>query len=163
MDGAVLIASKSASAVADYFMLRETNTAEVCKLIQNTIHTLYSTPTVYCCTVQGFSSKREFIATQGPLPSTTDDFWRMIWEYNCRAVVMVTKCVEAGRLKCDQYWPSDMEPVFYGDLQVTVVNEDSSCQTWTIRELQITMVCNALIITRIRLHSLNKKPYVTAD
>jgi len=54
---------------------------------------------------------------------------------------MVTKCVEAGRLKCDQYWPSDMEPVFYGDLQVTVVNEDSSCQTWTIRELQITMVC----------------------
>jgi len=53
---------------------------------------------------------------------------------------MLTKCVEAGKLKCDQYWPSDMEPVFYGDLQVTIVSEDSSCNTWTIRELQISMV-----------------------
>ena len=64
----------------------------------------------------------------------------MIWEYNCRAIVMLTKCVEAGRLKCDQYWPSDKEPVFYGDLQVTIINEDFSCNIWTIRELQISMV-----------------------
>jgi len=89
---------------------------------------------------QGFSSKREFIAAQGPLPSTRDDFWRMVWEYNCRAILMLTKCVEVGRIKCEQYWPSDMEPVFYGDLQVTVVSEDSSSNTWTIRELQISMV-----------------------
>jgi len=93
-----------------------------------------------CVVGQGFNSKREFIATQGPLPSTTDDFWRMVWEYNCRAIVMVTKCVEAGRLKCDQYWPRDMEPIFYGDLQVTIISEDSSCHIWTIRELQISMV-----------------------
>ena len=53
---------------------------------------------------------------------------------------MVTKCVEAQRQKCDQYWPSDREPVFYGDLQVNIVNEDLSCSTWTVRELQITMV-----------------------
>jgi len=64
----------------------------------------------------------------------------MIWEYNCRAIVMLTKCVEAGRLKCDQYWPSDYEPVFYGDLQVTVVNLDFSCHSWTIRELEISKV-----------------------
>ena len=48
--------------------------------------------------MQGFSSKREFIATQGPLPSTKDDFWRMIWEYNCQAIVMLTLCVEHGRV-----------------------------------------------------------------
>ena len=101
--------------------------------------------------LQGFSSKREFIATQGPLPSTEDDFWRLVWEYNCRAVVMVTKCSEAGRLKCSHYWPSDMEPVFYGDLQVTIINEDTSGDTWTVRELQISMVRtrHSIIITSL--------------
>jgi len=64
----------------------------------------------------------------------------MIWEYNCRAIVMVSKCVEAGRPKCSHYWPSDMEPLFYGDLQVTIINEDTRGSDWTVRELQITMV-----------------------
>ena len=101
--------------------------------------------------LQGFSSKREFIATQGPLPSTEDDFWRMVWEYNCRAIVMVTKCTEAGRLKCSHYWPTDMEPVFYGDLQVTVINEDSTCANWTVREIQITMVSQPASVLSLRL------------
>jgi hypothetical protein len=49
--------------------------------------------------LQGFSSKREYIVTQGPLPSTRDDFWRMIWEQNSRNIVMLTKCVEKGRVR----------------------------------------------------------------
>ena len=39
----------------------------------------------------GFNSKREFIVTQGPLHSTRDDFWRMCWETNSRAIVMLTR------------------------------------------------------------------------
>ena len=41
----------------------------------------------------GFNSKREFIVTQGPLHSTRDDFWRMCWETNSRAIVMLTRYV----------------------------------------------------------------------
>ena len=61
---------------------------------------------------------------------------------------MVTKCTEAGRIKCEQYWPSDKEPVYYGDLQVTVVSTDpedtdKSDNIWTVTEFQIAMVTSA--------------------
>ena len=36
---------------------------------------------------------------------------------------MLTRCVEKGREKCDHYWPYDTQPVFYGDIQVTILNE----------------------------------------
>ena len=68
--------------------------------------------------VPGHNSPREFIVTQGPLHSTRDDFWRMCWETNSRAIIMLTRCVEKGREKCDHYWPYDTQPVYYGDIQV---------------------------------------------
>lgn len=49
--------------------------------------------------VPGHNSPREFIVTQGPLHSTRDDFWRMCWESNSRAIVMLTRCYEKGREK----------------------------------------------------------------
>ena len=40
---------------------------------------------------------------QGPLPGTKDDMWRMIWEHNARAIVMLTKCVEKGRVSVEKH------------------------------------------------------------
>ena len=34
---------------------------------------------------------KEFIATQGPLPDTENDFWRMVWEQRCSTIVMLTR------------------------------------------------------------------------
>lgn len=68
--------------------------------------------------LKGFNSPREFIVTQGPLHSTRDDYWRMTWESGTRAIVMLTRCIEKGREKCDRYWPYDTQPVYYGDIQV---------------------------------------------
>ena len=45
------------------------------------------------------SSKRGYIATQGPLETTRFDFWKMIDETNCRIIVMLTKLVENGKVK----------------------------------------------------------------
>uniref|UniRef100_UPI0037E94D6D receptor-type tyrosine-protein phosphatase beta n=1 Tax=Semicossyphus pulcher TaxID=241346 RepID=UPI0037E94D6D len=85
----------------------------------------------------GNNYRREYIATQGPLPGTKDDFWRMVWEHGVYNVVMVTQCVEKGRVKCDQYWPADREPLYYGDLVIQMLSE-SVLPEWTIREFKIT-------------------------
>nr|XP_054775186.1 tyrosine-protein phosphatase 10D-like isoform X1 [Lytechinus pictus] len=86
--------------------------------------------------IPGFSSPREYIACQGPLPGTSDDMWRMIWEQNVTTVVMVTQLVEKGKVKCDQYWPDDHMPVLYGDIQVTM-NQTIEENDWNIKEFAV--------------------------
>ncbi|XP_026220324.1 receptor-type tyrosine-protein phosphatase beta-like isoform X2 [Anabas testudineus] len=86
--------------------------------------------------IPGNNFRREYIATQGPLPGTKDDFWKMVWEQNVHNIVMVTQCVEKGRVKCDHYWPFDQDPLYYGDLIVQMLSE-SVLPEWTIREFNI--------------------------
>ncbi|XP_075743911.1 tyrosine-protein phosphatase non-receptor type 4 isoform X2 [Rhipicephalus microplus] len=64
-----------------------------------------------------------YIATQGPLPNTTIDFWEMVWEQQCTLVVMLTTLVERGRIKCHKYWPDLYETDTYGHLQVSCVRQ----------------------------------------
>ncbi|XP_037777162.1 tyrosine-protein phosphatase non-receptor type 9-like isoform X1 [Penaeus monodon] len=59
--------------------------------------------------VDGYKQKNAFISTQGPLPGTFGDFWRMIWEQRVCVIVMTTRAVERGRTKCGQYWPVEQD------------------------------------------------------
>ncbi|XP_073797528.1 receptor-type tyrosine-protein phosphatase H isoform X2 [Danio rerio] len=79
---------------------------------------------------------RQYIAAQGPLPSTVNDFWRMVWEQKSSAIVMVTNCTEDGMVKCEQYWPLDNTPCLYGNLLVAVKSENKS-ESWTLREFHV--------------------------
>lgn len=47
-----------------------------------------------------------YIATQGPLPNTVLEFWRMIQQESSNFIVMLTTIIERGRIKCFQYWPA---------------------------------------------------------
>ncbi|XP_078484648.1 receptor-type tyrosine-protein phosphatase F [Ciona intestinalis] len=86
--------------------------------------------------IDGYRQKRAYIATQGPLPETTDDFWRMLWEHNSTIVVMLTKLREQGRDKCHQYWPAERSARY----QYFVVDPMSeySMQQYVLREFKVT-------------------------
>ncbi|XP_067849831.1 receptor-type tyrosine-protein phosphatase eta isoform X1 [Heptranchias perlo] len=83
----------------------------------------------------GYNSKKEFIAAQGPLLNTVSDFWRMIWEHYVPAIVMLTKCVEQGRAKCEQYWPTE-RPLIFEDKIISLTSE-VILPDWTIRDFTI--------------------------
>ena len=53
---------------------------------------------------QGYRYRKAYIATQGPLAETTEDFWRMLWEHNSTIIVMLTKLKEMGRVSPALYW-----------------------------------------------------------
>ncbi|XP_048243321.1 uncharacterized protein LOC124147527 isoform X2 [Haliotis rufescens] len=74
--------------------------------------------------LDGYKTDNRYIAAQGPYKSDiVEDFWRMIWQEGCTSIVMVTGLVEAGKVKCLQYWPSGKGPEKFGDVMVTVETE----------------------------------------
>ncbi|XP_065165511.1 tyrosine-protein phosphatase 99A isoform X2 [Atheta coriaria] len=101
--------------------------------------------------IDGFLWSKAYVGTQGPLPSTFDCFWRMVWEQRVNIIVMITNLVERGRAslyfphskfgsehferKCDMYWPKEGVET-YGVIQVKLVKEDVM-STYTVRTLQI--------------------------
>uniref|UniRef100_A0A3B3TJ64 Receptor-type tyrosine-protein phosphatase kappa n=1 Tax=Poecilia latipinna TaxID=48699 RepID=A0A3B3TJ64_9TELE len=72
--------------------------------------------------VDGYHRPNHYIATQGPMQETVFDFWRMVWQENTAAIVMVTNLVEVGRVKCCKYWPDDTE--IYRDIKVTLIETE---------------------------------------
>nr|XP_048306448.1 receptor-type tyrosine-protein phosphatase F isoform X1 [Myodes glareolus]XP_048306449.1 receptor-type tyrosine-protein phosphatase F isoform X1 [Myodes glareolus] len=81
--------------------------------------------------IDGYRKQNAYIATQGPLPETMGDFWRMVWEQRTATVVMMTRLEEKSRVKCDQYWPVRGTET-YGLIQVTLV-DTVELATYTMR------------------------------
>ncbi|XP_047206575.1 tyrosine-protein phosphatase non-receptor type 1 isoform X2 [Girardinichthys multiradiatus] len=84
-------------------------------------------------------AQRNYILTQGPLPSTCGHFWEMVWEQRTRGVVMLNRVIEKGSIKCAQYWPhrEEKDAIFEDTyFKVTLVSEDIKSY-YTVRQLEL--------------------------
>ncbi|KAF8453643.1 protein-tyrosine phosphatase-like protein [Terfezia claveryi] len=70
--------------------------------------------------IKSSRSKKRYIATQGPLPSTYQDFWSVVWDQDVRVIVMLTAESEGGQVKCHPYWVDER----YGPLVLTKRSEE---------------------------------------
>lgn len=69
--------------------------------------------------VQATWSNKRYIATQGPLPTTFNDFWSVVWQQDVRVIVMLTAEQEGGQVKAHNYWGSKQ----YGHMQLNFLGE----------------------------------------
>ncbi|XP_046319710.1 tyrosine-protein phosphatase non-receptor type 18 isoform X2 [Marmota monax] len=72
--------------------------------------------------IQGADGNQSYIATQGPLPHTLLDFWRLVWEFEIKVILMACRETENGRTKETQL----KADIILRTLQVTFQKESRS-------------------------------------
>ncbi|XP_059188300.1 tyrosine-protein phosphatase non-receptor type 18 isoform X2 [Centropristis striata] len=88
--------------------------------------------------IMGASADRRYIASQGPLSSTLTDFWRMIWQYDVKVIVMACREIEMGKKKCECYWAPVHQSAAYGPFTVYHQGETSPNEDVVIRALTVS-------------------------
>ncbi|XP_045894833.1 receptor-type tyrosine-protein phosphatase R [Micropterus dolomieu] len=84
--------------------------------------------------IRGYlGDEKAFIATQGPMVNTVNDFWQMAWQEESPVIVMITKLKEKNE-KCVLYWPEKRG--IYGKVEV-LVNSVRECEHYTARSLTL--------------------------
>lgn len=88
--------------------------------------------------VDGYKQKNAYISTQGPLPKTSADFWRMVWEQQCVVIVMTTRVNERGRIKCGQYWDTQEDSAIeFGHFRIYTKGVEA-IDDYTVASLELT-------------------------
>ncbi|XP_034030393.1 tyrosine-protein phosphatase non-receptor type 6 isoform X2 [Thalassophryne amazonica] len=85
------------------------------------------------------SNQKVYIATQGCLATTVNDFWQMVWQENTRVIVMTTREVEKGRNKCVPYWPDEQASKELGSYVVTCKSQREAAD-YKVRVLEVSPV-----------------------
>ncbi|XP_048238330.1 uncharacterized protein LOC124150363 [Haliotis rufescens] len=101
--------------------------------------------------VDGYNTENRYIAAQGPYRlEIVDNFWGMIWQEECRIVVMVTGLNETGKMKCLRYWPEKGTET-YGDISVTM-DTQTRFANYTVTKLSAKHKQAAKKLCLVHLH-----------
>ncbi|XP_011875923.1 PREDICTED: uncharacterized protein LOC105566484 isoform X2 [Vollenhovia emeryi] len=105
-----------------------------------------------------------YIATQGPLPQTTSDFWQLVWEQGSVVIVMLTRLTEEGHAMCHRYWPEEGSELYH-IYEVHLVSEHFWCDDYLVRSfyLKNLRTCETRTVTQFHFLSWpeNSVPYST--
>ncbi|XP_047578780.1 tyrosine-protein phosphatase non-receptor type 18 isoform X3 [Lutra lutra] len=88
--------------------------------------------------IRGTDGSQAYIATQGPLPHTLLDFWRLVWEFGVKVILMACPEMENGLKKCERYWAQDQEPLQIGLFCITLTRKRWLNADIMLRTLQVT-------------------------
>ena len=90
-----------------------------------------------------------FIATQGPLDTTIDDFWQMIYQYNNQVIIMLCNLEEKNKIKCADYW----ESYKINDYNLTLLTEFELYDGIILRNFELKKKINEIFPrTVVQLH-----------
>ncbi|XP_027365953.1 protein-tyrosine-phosphatase PTP1 [Abrus precatorius] len=80
----------------------------------------------------------QFIATQGPLPHTYEDFWEMIIQCHCPAIVMLTRLVDNYKMvKCGDYYQAEDGPREVGNISIISKWVKTTATSLVLRHLEV--------------------------
>lgn len=79
-----------------------------------------------------------FIATQGPLPHTFEDFWEMVLQNRCPAIVMLTRLVDNYKFeKCGDYFQAEDGPREFGNISIATRKIRATDTSLVLRQLEV--------------------------
>jgi protein tyrosine phosphatase len=82
---------------------------------------------------------RCYISTQAPPNPAIPDFWLMVWSFEVKVILMLTRLQEGRRVKADKYWPcscGEAEAVRFGAFTITLELEQP-CDGFVVRRLLV--------------------------
>ncbi|XP_049745006.1 tyrosine-protein phosphatase non-receptor type 18 [Elephas maximus indicus] len=88
--------------------------------------------------IRGADGSQAYIATQGPLPHTLLDFWRLVWEFEVKVILMACREIEQGQKKCERYWAQEQEQLKIGLFSVILTKAMQVNADIMLRTLQVT-------------------------
>ena len=95
------------------------------------------------------------------MPHTKENFWRMIVQEGARLIINLTRTKEHGKIKCDQYWPSEVgESITFDEsgqvIKVTLLSSESLMKSLIRRKLEIVNeLSNEVLLEVIQLNYLS--------
>merc|ERR1739838_1023694 len=92
---------------------------------------------------------KKYISTQGPIPDTIRDFWRMVYYENAPIIVMTALAIESHRKKCEEYWPkTEGQTENHGDLSVELIQEKHDRDSFIVRRMVLEYKGERRIVTQ---------------